>query len=714
MQQVAKLAPHDADTHNNLAVTLRDLGRLDEAEASCRRALKIRPDFADAHCNLGNTLHDLGRLGEAEASYRQALRIRPDFADAHGNLGNTLHELGRLNEAEASYVRALQLRPDLIDTHCNLGRTLHDSGRLDAAEVSYRRALQIDPRCLDALNNLALVLIAQGKPRAALDVFKQSFAIQETDAAKNIFVACAGALHGEPLRDASDDGVMRAALVRALKEPWTRPGDLTRVGVDCVKRTPALQACLARAAQAAPSVTSEDMFDAGSLAALSRDTLLCALLESAPLCDREMERFLTLARQTLLHAAEAAADGQTGRSLEFYAALARQCFITEYVLAGEADEIARAQRLRASLIDALDAKAPVPILLLIAVAAYVPLGSVPGAARLLVRDWPKDISALLVQQIREPADERRLRDIIVRLTPIEDDVSLLVQRQYEDNPYPRWVKAAPVQKPETIAHYLRRLFPMTPVESFVTGENVDVLIAGCGTGQHSIETSQRFPDAKVLAIDLSMSSLCYAKRKTQEVGLRSITYAQADILKLATLDRRFDVIESAGVLHHLSDPWAGWRVLLSLLRPGGVMQLGFYSEIARRHVVAIRKLIDERGYEATDDGIRRCRQDLMALSPRVDFGNALTSSDFFSISACRDLLFHVQEHRMTLTVIDAFLRENNLTFLGFEIDAAVFRAYKVRFPEDPAASSLRHWEIFENENPDTFFGMYQFWIQKAV
>jgi hypothetical protein len=96
----------------------------------------------------------------------------------------------------------------------------------------------------------------------------------------------------------------------------------------------------------------------------------------------------------------------------------------------------------------------------------------------------------------------------------------------------------------------------------------------------------------------------------------------------------------------------------------------------------------------------------------ASFGVALKSGDFFSTSACRDLLFHVQEHRMTLTGIDAFLRENDLQFLGFEIDTNVLRAYKLRFPDDSAATNLGRWQIFENENPDTFIGMYQFWIQK--
>jgi SAM-dependent methyltransferase len=262
------------------------------------------------------------------------------------------------------------------------------------------------------------------------------------------------------------------------------------------------------------------------------------------------------------------------------------------------------------------------------------------------------------------------------------------------------------------AHLCQR-FPLASFKHHDKSGSIDILIAGCGTGQHPIQTAQQFQGAQVLAVDLSMSSLSYAKRKTRELGLTSIEYAQADLLKLGSLGRSFDVIESAGVLHHLTDPWAGWQVLLSLLRPHGFMKLGFYSDVARRNVVRIRSFIAEQGYGTQANEIRRCRQDLVNLDQRADFGITLKSPDFFSTSTCRDLLFHVQEHRLTLTGIDAFLRENNLLFLGFEIDAEVLQVYKRRFPEDRAATNLGQWQVFENENPDTFFSMYQFWIQKA-
>ena len=545
----------------------------------------------------------------------------------------------------------------------------------------------------------------------ALNTIKQSLQIKETEEAKSIFVACV-----KRLRFTHDDSEIRALMVRALTEPWGRPSELAQISIGLVKLNPDIGGCVARAVGAWPlRLPAQNLFGSNGLATLSANPLLCALLDSALICDIEMEHFLTMVRHAMLDAATAmtASDGEVFTELSFYSALARQCFINEYVFSHTDDEIQKANGLRDSLVAALEVKTRVPVLWPVAVAAYFPLYSLPLAARLLDTQWPEPVTAVLMQQVCEPAEELQLRATIPGLTNIEDGVSLLVQNQYEENPYPRWTKMEPAGKTRNIAGYLCQKFPLASIKRHGKSDGIDILIAGCGTGQHSIGTAQRFQGARVLAIDLSISSLSYAKRKTHELGLTSIEYAQADLLKLGSLGRSFDVIESVGVLHHLADPWTGWQVLLSLLRPGGFMRLGFYSQVARRNIVRVRDFIAEQGYGATANEIRRCREDLIALDKTADFGTTLKSSDFFSVSNCRDLLIHVQENRMTLTGIEAFLRENNLAFLGFEIEGDVLHAYKLRFPDDRAATNLSQWQIFENENPDIFFGMYQFWIQKT-
>src|SRR5262249_47753191 len=154
-------------------------------------------------------------------------------------------------------------------------------------------------------------------------------------------------------------------------------------------------------------------------------------------------------------AAADGADPPDDAVLGLYCALAQQCFINEYVFSHTEQELARAQALRDSLGAAIAAGAPVPVLGLVAAAAYFPLGTIPAAQSLLDRTWPDVVAALLVQQIREPAEERDYRPVIARLTPISDRVSLQVQRQYEENPYPRWVKAGIVREPVTLDDHLR-------------------------------------------------------------------------------------------------------------------------------------------------------------------------------------------------------------------------------------------------------------------
>ena len=75
------------------------------------------------------------------------------------------------------------------------------------------------------------------------------------------------------------------------------------------------------------------------------------------------------------------------------------------------------------------------------------------------KSWSEALSGVLTQQLREPAEEAKLRAEIPALTPIEDDVSRKVRQQYEENPYPRWAKADPPKKPLRFDQYLRNKFP---------------------------------------------------------------------------------------------------------------------------------------------------------------------------------------------------------------------------------------------------------------
>jgi len=192
--------------------------------------------------------------------------------------------------------------------------------------------------------------------------------------------------------------------------------------------------------------------------------------------------------------------------------------------------------------------------------------------------------------------------------------------------------------------------------------------------------------------------------------LQNIEYAQADILKLEQIGRTFDRIDAVGVLHHLADPEAGWRVLLSLLAPTGTMRVGLYSEAARRDVVQARALIAEGGYRPIIEDIRALRQKIIR---EQRWHMVLNSGDFYCASGCRDLLFNVMEHRFTIPKIASFLKEHGLIFHGFELDGPVIEGFQQRYPGLEALINLDYWNAFESDNPKTFRGMYVFTVSKA-
>jgi SAM-dependent methyltransferase len=238
---------------------------------------------------------------------------------------------------------------------------------------------------------------------------------------------------------------------------------------------------------------------------------------------------------------------------------------------------------------------------------------------------------------------------------------------------------------------------------------LDVLVAGCGTGRHSIELADKFLGARVLAVDLSLASLAYAQRKTPAALASEIEYAQGDLLELASIGRSFDLIDATGVLHHLGKPFEGWRSLLSLLSSGGVMRVGLYSRLARRHIMEARAYLESKGYEASLEDIRRCRQDLL-MSPHKDVASA---GDFFCTSECRDLLFHAQESQMSIPEVKFFLAQNDLQFIGFELPSQILEVYANAFGANAPTSDLERWHALETRNPAIFAGMYQFFVQRT-
>lgn len=679
--------PQVARYRCNLAVVLRHLGKMPEAITELDRAATLAPGDVQVHIHRGNGFMDCGRFGEAAAAFERALAVGPGHADALYGLGTALQAMEQYDRACASLAKAVLIEPAFHEAHAGLA----------AARMS--RAAELERESPPAAGLVA------GQAIQAMESI--SMALRVCPDNPLYWVQFAECIKTFELRHPISESA-RDLLSRALDHPLVHPDSLVHVVVGLVNSHPDALA-LKRLLPPSGVLDGLAWSEAGPLvSSVLADSLLLKLMRDAVVPDAFVERVVNFARRAML--AESLAMPAPSLPAVVVAALAHYGFNTEYAGDERDDDAAAIDALIDRIRQQRAAGNAVPPHWYAAYAAYRPLYALEGAEQIEYELDGTPFLALALRQITEPRVEHSLRSGIAAITALSGEVSVAVQAQYETNPYPRWIRPRRLWHTGTVRSVLQSLFPHTDMSGALQAPP-RVLIAGCGTGQHPIMTAQRFGGASVLAVDLSLTSLAYAKRKTQELGITGIEYRQGDILELGSLGERFDVIESSGVLHHLEDPLAGWRVLRGLLRPGGVMNIGLYSEIGRKDVIRAREYIEAQGYEATADGIRRCRAAILSNQAGASLENLLHSDDFYSMSGCRDLIFHVQEHRFTLPQIQSCLDTLGLRFIGFELpEPAIGASYRTVFPGDVPMQRLDHWHQYETAHPDTFGAMYQFWV----
>jgi 2-polyprenyl-3-methyl-5-hydroxy-6-metoxy-1,4-benzoquinol methylase len=504
------------------------------------------------------------------------------------------------------------------------------------------------------------------------------------------------------------------SIIKGLSKEHLTHQHFTVPGISLLKLSPAFQAIPGLLKGPNPHQEIILKLQSKTLDIL-QNRLLLELMQKTLLADEMLEKLITYSRHALLvMMSENTFDDVTECYHEFIYALAAQCFHNEYVNFETNEEVDLIEKLILNVklqsdFQNLSSNAKAYFALL---GSYRPLHMFSFSLDFLTHlDKAENIFQNLVRtQVLEPLEEEKYLAQIRSLKSIQDEISNKVRDQYEENPYPRW-STIDLKTSKSTYKNVKDLFPALDLaNTFST--NPEILVAGCGTGQHALNCAIRYKNSKILAVDLSKRSLAYAAVKASELNIHTIDFLQADILDLEDLNRTFDVIECVGVLHHMRNPFEGWRILTKLLKPNGLMVIGLYSQQARQDVNMARVFIKNHGYQPTLEGIRECRQKIFQL-PESDPVHKLSyGADFYSTSACRDLLFHVQEHQFTIPQIQEEIKRLGLTFLGFEFKNPIsLQKYHEEFPDEPTAQSLGNWNIFEQKYQDTFVGMYCFWLK---
>src|SRR5262245_7967604 len=456
--QGLQFAPESVSILTNLAVVLLRQDKRIEALAYAEKAIAAKPDNIEALLVLADCYAKNEKFDESLNTYKKIECLNPKLAEVHNNIGLILTKARRFEDAIASYDRALTIEPDLGDAHNNRGNALFKLGRYSEARISYQRALKFKPDLFEAAHTLVYLLLSERNFVEALEVARHALTRNKSNQAKDLVVSCLCSPLANPNVDLGD------LLLQSISEPWTRPAQMSFICARFLVLNDTIRNGVERIAKlaASQSGSAEALMEpsANCISALAEDHLFRAMLELTPICDVLLERFVTRLRFKLLGAARSTGITEvSGPLLTIYCAIARQCFINNYVFDQADEEIEQEQALRDTFIASIESGAAVPILSLIAVAAYFPLYSLPCAKSLLDGQWPPVVKDLLAQQISAPIEEGKLRSSMPVLTAINDSVSMQVRDQYEESPYPQWVKAAPGLNPMTVDEFITSQFP---------------------------------------------------------------------------------------------------------------------------------------------------------------------------------------------------------------------------------------------------------------
>ena len=687
----------------NAAVASDNLNNYQDTLAFALQILQVDPASVPAKIFQANALYNLGKVN-------QCIQLLEDLPQEKLMASPALSvKLAECYMSVSGYEKAIIIFKNNIAANINTAECFHNigviedrRGNTDVAIKACQSAISIKSDSFNTRYNLAFLFNKKGDKKQALKLINQCFEVLDSPKIRQAYVEI---LSTVDIKLISND--IMSFICNVIADDVTDAQTLATIVFSLLKNKSSIfqrLVCLSINDDYAEFVSE---FSQNSSSLLKQE-LLQLSLSNLPITNYTFECFVKMLRRTLLDSYEKI-DFNDERVVELCLSVAVRSYIDGYVFTVTQGEKTKIEGFLQELINHKSIHKNKLSLLLMYVSLYeiYKKSNVNLAGEITTKTFEK----LVKLQLDDNLTEEKLRSTMESMSEITDQISLTVQNQYESNPYPVW-QTLSIRQPEPVENIIQKVSNYSSEETSFLLEP-EILIAGCGTGSHAIQTAMRVQHKSLTAIDLSVRSLAFAKRKAEEYGFKYIDFKQLDILKVTELNKKFDIIESVGVLHHMNNPLDGFKSLVNILKPDGLMNIGLYSKLGRRFIIKAKSIYDDSGRHVSDDEIRQFRIDIMDSSDIELATNISGYKDFYALHDCRDLIFHENENNYNISDIATLIDEAGLQFIGFDLwDLSVVDKFINMFPEEGSLSDLKKWAIFEEKYPDTFSSMYIFWCRK--
>ena len=298
-----------------------------------------------------------------------------------------------------------------------------------------------------------------------------------------------------------------------------------------------------------------------------------------------------------------------------------------------------------------------------------------------------------------------------------EEVSSLVARQYEAFAYPQ--PFADLEEEISKGYYQVGDPALYGPVLWPRGRpqgRLKILVAGCGTVQAAYAAYMN-PGDEVSGIDLSEASLAHERFLQDKHGLANLKLFKGDLLEIASLGERFDVILCTGVLHHMADPAAGLSALRGVLALEGVMVLMLYGATVRTGVYMLQDAFRRMGIAQSPQGVAQVRQVLKELPARHYAQDYIRAADELKEDAAIvDTFLHPQDRAYTVPQLLELVESAELEFQNW-IESFPYWRNGGWGPESAIAAAVdplpprEHWAAMEMLG--IVAGMHMFTVRHA-